>query len=292
MNNIAIAICGSSGIDYISNNHNMKVFRSKIQINNVEYIDYIDISVEEFYFLLDGAKELHTAQVSTGELIQIIKEYKAEGITDLIMISISSGLSGTFHGIGVASLDIEGINVYAFDSLFVGYPEANLGLIGMDMIKKGYSVQDILKVLTHARDNSEISFTVDTLEYLRLNGRLSNASAFVGTLLKIKPILYFTKEGKVEVKEKIRTKSKAIDRLVNNFINDTPNDVIPFLVYTNNYEEVKMVKELIFQKTTKFSKIELYPLPPVIGVHAGPGALGVGYVPFDVNNYESKISKL
>lgn len=284
MEKIAIAICGSSGIDYITNQHGMKVFRSKIQINNVEYIDYIDISVEEFYFLLGGAKELHTAQVSTGELIELIKSYRNEGYTDLIMITISSGLSGTYQGIKIASMDIKGINVHPFDSLFVGFPEANLGLIGMQMIKEGATVSQIIDELTRIRDHSALTFTVDTLEYLRLNGRLSNASAFVGTLLKIKPILTINEEGKVVVKEKIRTKTKAVNKLLDDFIEETKNlDIVPYLIYTNNYEEVLEVRNILYTKTDRFKDIKLYSIPPVIGVHAGPGALGIGYVPKTVD---------
>ena len=279
MQKIGIAICGSSGIDYIDPNHGMKVFRSKIQINAVEYVDYIDISNEQFYFLLEDAKELRTSQIATGELINLIKEARAEGITDLIMITISSGLSGTYQNVRLAASDISKINVHVIDSKYVGFCEANLGLIAKEMIEKNYSVEEIIEKIEYARDNSYLAFTVETLNYLRLNGRLSNSSAFVGNLLKIKPLMA-VEDGIVVVKEKIRTKSKAVETLVENFIQEIETkDVVPFLLYSNNYEEVEELKKDILSRTTKYNDLSIYTIPPVIGVHAGPGAVGVGYIP-------------
>jgi len=279
MQKIGIAICGSSGIDYVDPNHGMKVFRSKIQINAVEYVDYVDISNEQFYFLLESAKELRTSQISTGELINLIKEARSEGVTDLIMITISSGLSGTYQNVRLAASDINGINVHVIDSKWVGFCEANLGLLAKEMINKNYSVEEIIEKIEYARDNSYIAFTVETLNYLRLNGRLSNSSAFVGNLLKIKPLMA-VEDGIVVVKEKIRTKAKAVETLIDNFIQEIENkDVIPFLLYSNNYEELEEVKKIVLSKTNKIKDLNIYAIPPVIGVHAGPGALGVGYIP-------------
>ena len=279
MQKIGIAICGSSGIDYVDPNHDMKVFRSKIQINAIEYVDYVDISNEQFYFLLESAKELRTSQISTGELINLIKEARSECVTDLIMITISSGLSGTYQNVRLAASDINGINVHVVDSKWVGFCEANLGLLAKEMINKNYSVEEIIKKIEYARDNSYIAFTVETLNYLRLNGRLSNSSAFVGNLLKIKPLMA-VEDGVVVVKEKIRTKAKAVETLIDNFIQEIENkDVIPFLLYSNNYEELEEVKKIVLSKTNKIKDLNIYAIPPVIGVHAGPGALGVGYIP-------------
>lgn len=279
MQKIGIAICGSSGIDYIDPDHGMRVFRSKIQINAVEYVDYVDINNEQFYFLLEGAKELRTSQIATGELINLIKEARDEGITDLIMITISSGLSGTYQNVCLAASDISRINVHVIDSKYIGFCEANLGLIAKEMIAKNYSVEEIIEKIEYARDNSYLAFTVETLNYLRLNGRLSNSSAFVGNLLKIKPLMA-VEDGIVVVKEKIRTKSKAVETLVDTLLKDIEGkDVTPFLLYSNNYDEVEELKKTILSKTDKFTDLNIYSIPPVIGVHAGPGAVGVGYVP-------------
>ena len=279
MSKIGLAICGSSGIDYVAQNHNMKVFRSIISIDGKDYKDYEDINSEQLYSLMKNATRISTSQTSTGELIQIVKDFKNQGYTDLIMITISSGLSGTYQNVCLSSRDIEGINVHVIDSLSVGYCEANIGLVAKEMIEKNYSVEEIIEKIEYARDNSYLAFTVETLNYLRLNGRLSNSSAFVGNLLKIKPLMA-VEDGIVVVKEKIRTKSKAVETLVENFIHEIETkDVVPFLLYSNNYEEVEELKKDILSRTTKYTDLNIYAIPPVIGVHAGPGAVGVGYIP-------------
>ena len=105
MSKIGLAICGSSGIDYVAQNHNMKVFRSIISIDGKDYKDYEDINSEQLYSLMKNATKISTSQTSTGELIQIVKDFKNQGYTDLIMITISSGLSGTYQNVCLSSRD-------------------------------------------------------------------------------------------------------------------------------------------------------------------------------------------
>ena len=280
MSKIGLAICGSSGIDYVAQNHNMRVFRSIIRIDGKEYKDYEDINSEQLYVLLKNAKQIGTSQTSTGELIQIIKDFKNEGYTDLIMITISSGLSGTYQNVCLSSQDIEGINVHVVDSLSVGYCEANLGLVAKEMIEKGYDVSKIIETINYLAHNSYISFLVDDLHYLKLNGRLSNAQAFIGNMLKIKPMLWFDKEGRVVVKEKVRTKSKAMERLIDAFLENVPNTPVKvFFNYTEDVNDCLELKRILESNTNMFDDITICPLAPVIGVHGGPGTFGIGFTP-------------
>jgi DegV family protein with EDD domain len=119
---------------------------------------------------------------------------------------------------------------------------------------------------------------VDTLKYLVKNGRLSATSGFVGTLLKIKPLLHIQKDGSLVPYEKIRTTNKAQARLIEIIHNDIEGkNVIVFIVYTNNEEKALEVKQQILQ-TRPDVTIEVVPLTPVVGAHAGPGTLAVGYI--------------
>ncbi len=279
MNKIAITICGSSGIDYVNPNHGLKVFRSSVVINGKEYQDYIDISADKFYQLLeDEDPDVHTAQVSTGTLVKMFEELKEEGYTDVIAISISSGLSGTYQGLYVAKDLVTGINVYPFDSLFIGFAEAKLALVAKEMVEKGYQVKEILDELTRIRDSHHFRFVVDDLKYLVKNGRLSSAKGFIADVFNIKPILMKDELGRVVMEEKIRSKKRAINRALDLFLKEIEGkDVQAYIVYTNNLEEVKVVKDIVLFKAPNLKNIGIYPLPPVIGVHSGPRALGIGY---------------
>jgi DegV family protein with EDD domain len=119
---------------------------------------------------------------------------------------------------------------------------------------------------------------VDTLKYLVKNGRLSSASGFLGTLLKIKPLLHIQKDGRLVPFEKIRTTSKAQARLIEIVQKDIEgHSVVMFIAYTNNEERAKELKEQILSSRPELV-IEIVPLTPVVGAHAGPGTLGVGYI--------------
>lgn len=280
MSKIGLAICGSSGIDYVAQNHNMKVFRSIISIDGKDYKDYEDINSEQLYSLMKNATRISTSQTSTGELIQIVKDFKNQGYTDLIMITISSGLSGTYQNVCLSSRDIEGINVHVIDSLSVGYCEANIGLVAKEMIEKNYDIKTIVETLEYLASHSYISFLVDDLHYLKLNGRLSNAQAFIGNMLKIRPILWFDKEGRVVVKEKVRKKTKAMERLIDIFLENVPDTPVKvFFNYTNGIEDVLELQEILKSKSDRFDDITICPLSPVIGVHGGPGTFGIGFTP-------------
>ena len=280
MSKIGLAICGSSGIDYVAQNHNMKVFRSIISIDGKDYKDYEDINSEQLYSLMQNATRISTSQTSPGELIQIVKDFKTQGYTDLIMITISSGLSGTYQNVCISSREIDGINVHVIDSLSVGYCEANIGLVAKQMIEKEYDIKTIVETLEYLASHSYISFLVDDLHYLKLNGRLSNAQAFIGNMLKIRPILWFDKKGRVVVKEKVRKKTKAMERLIDIFLENVPDTPVKvFFNYTNGIEDVLELQEILKSKSDRFDDITICPLSPVIGVHGGPGTFGIGFTP-------------
>jgi len=119
---------------------------------------------------------------------------------------------------------------------------------------------------------------VDTLKFLVKNGRLSATSGFLGTLLKIKPLLHVQRDGSLVPFEKIRTTSKAQSRLVEVIQSDIEGkNVVMFIAYTNNEDKAKEIKQQI-QSVRPDVTVEIVPLTPVVGAHAGPGTLGVGYI--------------
>ena len=116
------------------------------------------------------------------------------------------------------------------------------------------------------------------MKFLVKNGRLSATSGFLGTLLKIKPLLHVQRDGSLVPFEKIRTTSKAQQRLLEVVKHDVDGkNVIMFIAYTNNLEKAQEIKQQI-QAFRADITVELVPLTPVVGAHAGPGTLGVGYI--------------
>lgn len=281
MNKIGIVVCGNSGIDYLEHPYDIRVLRSTLLFGNDEYTDFVDIKADEFYTMLRENPELtpRTAQTATGVILQTYETMRDEGYEEIIVITISSKLSGTFEGAIMAANMVEGVKVTVFDSLSVAYAETHMALEASRLAKEGRNTTAILDHLYRIRENQGLYISVDTLKFLVKNGRLSGASGFLGSLLKIKPTLHLTREGKIEAVEKIRTRQKAINRIVEKFLQDhTETDIEVFIVHAHAGETVDQVRKMLLEGRPELKTINDYPLTPVVGAHAGPDALAIGWI--------------
>ncbi len=280
MGKIGYVVCGNSGIDYIDHPYDIRVFRSQLLVGDKEYTDFIDIKADAFYTMIKENPDLHptTAQTATGVMLETYEAMRDEGYEDIVVVTISSKLSGTYEGAQMAANMVENVNVSVFDSKTVGYNEAHMILEAARLGEKGKSVTEILDHLNWIRENQGLLISVDTLKYLVKNGRLSGASGFLGSFLKIKPMLMLSREGKVEPVEKIRTRQKAIDRVIEKFVHEFYDDAMEvFIIHGNAFDMLEQVRERL-TSAIKQSTIKDYPLTPVVGAHAGYGALAIGWV--------------
>lgn len=277
---IGLIACGNSGIDYLKLNYPVKVIRSILNLDGKEYEDFVDIKADEFYNILVNNPDIDvsTSQTATGEIARVYNEMKSEGYTDIIVIVISSKLSGTYQGAVLAKDLVKDINIHVFDSKSVSYGEAYMVIESIKMIEEGFDPEQIIKKLEKIRESIKIYVLVDTLKYLVKNGRLSVGSGMIGTLLKIKPLLEIQKDGSLVPKEKIRTTKKAQARLYEILKTEIKNkEVLLFIAYTNNKDKAIELKADL-EKNNKEVNAVIVPLTPVVGAHAGPGTIGVGYI--------------
>lgn len=277
---IGLVACSTSGIDYVNINYPVEVIRQILNLDGQEYQDFIDLKAQDFYDRVVANPDIaiSTAQTATGKIADVYEKMKNEGYTHIIVITISSRLSGTFQGAILAKSLVEGVNVYVIDSRRVAYGELFLIREAVRLIKEGVKARDIIDQLEKTRDSISTYVLVDTLKYLVKNGRLSAASGFLGTLLKIKPLLHIQSDGALVPFEKIRTTSKAQSRLLEVVLEDIKDKKVNvFIAYTNNLDKAEMFKQLILAERPDVT-VEVLPLTPVVGAHAGPGTLSVGYV--------------
>jgi DegV family protein with EDD domain len=280
MGKIGIAVCSNSGIEYSMYDKKINVFHLLLYMNKKEIEDFVGISSDDFYDALvkNPDMDIHTAQPSTGTLMKLYQDMKAKGFDELIIITISQHMSGTYQNAVLATKMVEDLVIHVFDSRTVSYVEAKMAHVAQKMANEGKSADEILRMLEHLRDNNHVFITVDTLKYLVKNGRLSGAAGFFGQMLKLKPLLEVNKEGKVVTLDKIRTTQKARAVMLDRFLEEIAGkDVEVFLIYTNNYDElIEFKNELILKSGLK--DVRMVPLTPVVGCHAGPGTMGLGYV--------------
>jgi len=142
----------------------------------------------------------------------------------------------------------------------------------------GESLIECQKLAEKARSQTGVMFVVDTLEYLHRGGRIGGAAALFGTLLNVKPLLEM-RDGKIEALEKIRTKKKALARMLDlaevRFAGNSP--VRLATVHANANEEALALLETARQRFTPVESL-ISPLSPVIGTHAGPGTVALAYM--------------
>ena len=279
-NKIAIIACSNACLDYFKNDYNIKIFRSTLHLGDEDFLDYIDISADDFYKRLENDKTVFpsSSYYPLGKMIETYEDLVKEGYNKAIVISISSELSGIVNASKMAANEVDGLDVTVFDSKTLAYPEAKMALTAAKMASKGKSVNEIIKELEYIRDNNKIYFAVNTLTYLVKNGRLSNASGFIGNTLKIKPLLTISKDGKVETVEKIRTFKKAVDRVLEMYFEETKGkNVEPFIVHANNEETRDYLIEVLKTDNPELKEIATMPLTAVVGAHSGPKTIGLGY---------------
>lgn len=282
MAKIGIVTCSTSGLDYIEGYKDIKIARTTIMMNGNEYIDGLSIHPQEFYEKLSSSKDIpKTAQPSIGQWLGLYEELKNEGCTDIIYISISEHLSGTYQAVCLSKELVEGINIHPFNSKTASFLTGFMAMEAHRLKEEGKSVNEILTYLEELRDNDRIYLMVDDLKYLVRNGRLSNAAGFIASALKIKPLLEIGDDGKIVAKEKIRTTKKALDRVIDSFLEDTDNGKkakFIFLFNTEALEGIEYTKKRLEAVGIDTSKLIDAPVSPAIGCHVGLGVIGIGYI--------------
>lgn len=277
---IGILICGNSGADYEKFDYPIKVIRSTLNLGEKEYVDYVDLKAEDFYDIVVKNPNINisTSQTALGIIEETYKEFIKEGYNKLIVITISSKLSGTYQACVLAKEEVSGIDIEVIDSKSVSYGELYLAKTAIECIKNKESFNNTIEKILKVRDNISIYVVVDTLKYLIKNGRLSYTKGFIAQLLKVKPILKIDEEGKLLTYEKIRTTPKAHERILEIIKDDTKDfDPLIFLAYTNNKEKAEEIKGKILGFKPNADVI-IVPLTPVVGAHAGPGTIAIGYI--------------
>lgn len=279
MKKLGVLVCTNSAIDYIDHDYQVDVVRSTVLMGDKEYIDYEELTADEFYRQLKENPEIfpRTAMASTGKMIEHYEKLKAEGCDTIIFITISDKMSGTYENAKLAAKEIDDVDIRVFNSKSVGYVECQMVFAAHEGFKAGKTIDEILEDLAWIRDNSKIYFAVEDLSYLVKNGRLSNAAHFFAKALKIKPLLEIDAEGAVVSKEKIRTFKKACSRVVELYLEETKGKTVEtFIIHAENPWAVEYMSGLI-NEARPGTIVKDYLLTPAVGAHGGPGAACVGW---------------
>lgn len=260
---------------YIEKSYVVREKVSVVPLNYVfdgqSYLEGFKGEYDEFFNKLASTDLFPTtSQPAAGDFFQVYKDAFNEGYDELIVIVLSSKISGTYNSAVLAKNMLGDKKITIVDS---EGSASNLRFLvedAVNMVKEGKSSEEIVDFIEQKKKNMKIYLTTGSLEYLARGGRLSSLQSTVGNLLSIKPIIHL-KDGKLEQLEKVRGKNNAISKLIS-YINDDVKKI--GICHILNIEEAVKVKEILEEKYPN-AIITIDDLGPVVGSHLGPKTLGL-----------------
>jgi len=242
------------------------------------YQDDTEMDTATFLQKLKASAQLPKTAAPPPTLYNPIFEAAAEKGDEVIVIAPSLKVSGTVRSAEVAAQDFPQLKVHVVDSQSVAANVGALVLMAAEWARHGDSAETILSRLNEWIPRQRTYFLVDTLEYLQKGGRIGGAKALVGELLQIKPILHLN-NGQVEAFEQLRTKKRALARLVAIVEEQCPKGPESHLSVLQA-DAVKEAEALAADLRCRMNLtlLPIYEMPPAIVVHGGPGILGVAFM--------------
>jgi DegV family protein with EDD domain len=255
--------------------YGIQVIPLNVHFNGSLYKDGVDITEEEFFRKLAAAPELpSTSQPSAGEFAEFFRR-AAQGADGVVAIVLSSSLSGTYSSAITAKDMLPDLPIAVVDSRTTSMGMGFLVLAAARAAQEGKSLEEVVAVVEGLVNRVSVVFMPDTLKYLAKGGRIGNAAALMGSVLAIKPLLEVA-GGKVEPLEKVRTRSKAIARLVGVLkerCDGRPAHVA--VIHTLAPQEAEQIRQQIARDFPHVNELFTTGVSPVIGTHVGPGCLGL-----------------
>ena len=259
--------------------YDIKLVSLNVIINGVSSRE-LDIENEVFYEEIKNSKEIpKSSQPIPNEMLNTFKEIVKDG-DSIVGIFLSSKMSGTYSNANMIK-----------DMILEDYPDAEIHILdsktncmqmGFAVIEaartasEGKSINEVINAANHVINNSRFLFTPETLEYLKKGGRIGGAAALFGNVLQIKPILTVV-NGETSVFKKVRTRKKAIEEIVKTVLEEIESKGFGDIVvhHINCQEDGLKLAKALENKLGK--KVDIQSIGPVIGVHVGPGSIGIAY---------------
>ena len=247
-----------------------------ITLGEQDYRDAYDLSKDKFYELLTSNEEVpKTSQPTPQDFVEIFERAQENG-DDLICILLSSKLSGTFQSATLAKSIVEYDNIHLVDSLGATHMIRIMADHAQELAAAGKSVQEITAVLEEMKSKIKVLAVVDTLEYLCKGGRVNRATAAIGEMAKVKPMITVS-EGEVAVIGKSLGKNKAIGNLLKALEECEVDDRFPiYSVSTLGEENCEVFETRLTAAGYQFK--ERLQVGATIGTHVGPGVFGIIFV--------------
>jgi DegV family protein with EDD domain len=278
MSRIAIVTDSTAYLDAeVVQRYNIHVIPLKVHWDGDTFRDNVDIHPQAFYTRLDKSVNLPTtSQPSAQEFLNLYEELAKDADAILTML-ISSGISGTVDSAMSAANEFKRVPVKVVDTHLTSVGLALTVQRAAELIEAGLELEEVERKVRQIAARVRTFFVVDTLKFLHKGGRIGGASRYLGTALNIKPILTLTPDGHIDALEKVRTKKKALQRVIRLAHQEAgKKPVVAGVVHANDLETVAMFEDMV-RDSLHCKELHRFELSPVIGTHVGPGTLGLAF---------------
>lgn len=247
----------------------------RVVCQNAEYRDRVEINSDRLYDILK--EELPKSSLPLPEDVAVLyDELLASGVTDIVHLCISSGLSGTYNMVRMIAEDYKDkMNIRVVDSLTLSTGLGMMVLATAKALENGATVEAAIEKAMEVRSTQLGTFLIRTLEYLRKGGRIGLVEGVLGSILQIKPIIFVNDDGIYETLAKARSYKIAIDTMVQETVRKFGQTKINLsVVHGRALAEAHQLLERL-KETLNIAESFIAPVGPVLAIHTGPGLLGI-----------------
>ncbi|MCT3306399.1 DegV family protein [Lactiplantibacillus pentosus] len=259
--------------------YQITVVNDPIMFGNHVYHENVDITTDQFYRLLKVEKEIPTiSQISMPEMQLVFDQLKAAGYDQILVIGLSSGISGWINNLKTYAPSVDGVEVQVFDSRTACAGTANMVKLAAAMALANYSMADILTQLTRLRAATTTVLIVNSMRHLVKNGRIYNNSSLAGTMvLRNKPIISLNEHGKIQLMGKERTLKNAQQAVQDEFEQFVVTSQLPVRLDVISANDEQIAEDWASELRYQFPavRVKTGTIGPVLGVLTGDHALGM-----------------
>lgn len=279
MINQKIAILTDSGSDVpyeLAKEMNIFVVPLQVNYKDRSYRDGIDIDADTMYNRLK--EEVPTTSLPLGaDIDKVLHDIEAQGFTHILAVVLSSGLSGTCSLLKLVAKESK-LPMEVIDTKNIGIGSGLSVVRAAKYVKEGLSWDDLLIKVNETVLKTRVYFVLDTLEYLKKGGRIGKVTALIGYALDLRPIITCDSEGIYTTVAKARGRKVSINRCLDMALEfaGTSNHITIGLAHGNALDEVLKLKEHLLQKLGDRVTLYIGQVSPALGVHTGPGLIGMG----------------
>lgn len=265
--------------------YDLSVLSLSFFVEGKECFSYIEGEIQDlsrFYTMMREKQEIKTSLVNLEYAEKECKKILSLG-QDVLYIGFSSGLSGSYQAVSLAleSLkeDFPERKIFYVDSLSAALGQGLLVKYAVDLREEGKTLEEVYQWVLDNRLKLVHWFTVEDLFFLKRGGRVSAATAVLGTALSIKPVMHVDNQGHLVVMEKARGRKKSLDALVRHMEETAinPSEQVVYISHGDCQEDAEYVAQRVKERL-QVKEVMIRVLDPVIGAHSGPGTVALFFM--------------